>query len=365
MRLVRKTTMLAVIAGLAAAGAAIPATAHADGGNGGGVTPPSNGGGGTPGYSTVVQGNVTISGQPAPSRGVNEVYKPPECWLQPWFKQPNSWAQGDPALAGNAPGAPDADSFWWYMARRYPGMMFLIAHVPDARDEINNDFKMVQQGQNDDGSGAVGADWVWWAPNWLSSSAGWACAQNMVASAGMNNGFLDLEPPAKPAAGAGFQISPQNLAALARAALKLPDYKIVTDPGTAPGTTAYVNTATKVYLQFNGPKDPWDLAQAKWMYGTYLWAKIATTGPTVQIQTNDPGAKVGYDGKDSCLQATPCTITFAGPSTTGNPFTITVTATWTVSWTSSAGTGGTFTNPPPIVQQTRTIVVREIQSINN
>ena len=362
MRLVRKTAMLTVITGLAAAGAAIPATAHAAGGNGGGVTPPSNGSG-TPGYSTVVQGNVTISGDTVPGHGISEAYNPPECWLQPWFKQPNSWALGDPAGAGSPAGAPDADSFWWYMARQYPGMISLIAHT-GSRDDINNDFKMIQQGQNDNGGGPVGADWVWWAPNWLSGSAGWACAQNLVDSADLNNGFLDFEPPAKPAAGAGFQISPQNLAALARAALKLPDYKIITDPGTAPGTTAFVNSATKVYLQFNGRKDPADLAQAKWIYGTYLWARIFTTGPTVQIQTNDPGAKIAYDANDSCLKTTPCTITFAGPSTSGNPFTITVTATWVVRWTSSTGNGGTFTNPPPVVQQTRTIVVREIQSIN-
>ena len=362
MRLVRKTTMLAVIVGLAATGAAIPATAHADGGNGGGVNPPSNGGGGTPNYSTVVQGNVTITGRPAPSQGINEVYNPPECWLQPWFKQPNSWAQGDPVAAGGPQGANDADSFWWYMADQYQGLKELIAHTPDSHDLINQDFEDVQNLKYPPG---VAANWVWWAPNWLSGSQGWACVQNLLGSAGMNEGFLDIEPPAKPGAGGGFQISPLNLATLARAALKLPNYKIVTDPGTAPGTTAYVNSATKVYLQFNGPKDPYDLAQAKWMYGTYLWARITTTGPKVQIQTSDPGATVGYDAADSCLQNAPCTITFAGPSTSGNPFTITVTATWTVTWTASGRNGGTFTNPPPIVQQTRTIVVREIQSINN
>lgn len=364
MRLSRKTTMLAVIAGLTVASAAIPvATAHAASGNGG-VSPPSNGGGGTPTYSTVVQGNVSITGNTNSGQGINEVYNPPECWLQPWYKQPNSWVQGDPTQAGSAQGAPDADSYWWYMADQYPNMVELLGHVPDSHQEINQDFEMVQQGKNDNGGGAVGANWVWWAPNWLSGSAGWACAQNLVSSAGMNNGYLDLEPPAKPGAGGNFAISPENLAALARAALKLPSYKIVTDPGTAAGTTAYVNTATKVYLQFNGAKDPQDLAQAKWMYGTYLWAKISTTGPKVQIQTSDPGAQIAYDSADSCLKNTPCTITFAGPSTTGNPFTITVTATWTVNWTASGGNGGTFTNPPPIVQQTRTIVVREIQSVN-
>lgn len=360
MRLVRKTTMLAVIAGLAATGAALPATAHADGGNGSGVTPPSTGGG-TPSYSKVVQGNVTITGTPGATGDVNEYYKPPECWLQPWYKQPQSWVQSDPAGAGSAASAPDADSFWWYMADQYQGLKMLIAHVPDARQEINQDFEDVQKLQYPPG---VASDWVWWAPNWLSGAQGWACVQNLLGNAGMNEGFLNIQPPGKPGNG-GYEITSTNLAALARAALRLPGYRIITQPGTAPGTTAFVKSATKVYLQFNGAKDPTDTASATWQYGTYLSATITTTGPKVQITTNDPGATVSYDQADSCLPNTPCTVTFATPSSTGAPFTITVTATWTVNWTASDGANGTFTDPPPVVQRTRTIVVREIQSINN
>jgi hypothetical protein len=182
-----------------------------------------------------------------------------------------------------------------------------------------------------------------------------------MGGADMNNGFLDLEPPQPPGqATHPGQITSTDLAALARAALRLPTFKIVTEPGTAAGTTAFVNTPTKVWLQFNGPKDPWDRAQATWRHGTYLQATIRTQGPTVSLSTSDQGAQIS-EPNPACLKAAPCAITFNAPSPA--PFSITATATWTITWTANpGGQHGAFPNGSQT--QTRTIVVREIQSVN-
>jgi hypothetical protein len=362
MRLARKTVLLALTAGVVTAGATFPAvSASADGS--GGVTPPtststsSGSSSGSPQYSVTVQGNIHVSGNTNGGGGINEVYQPPLCWLQPWFHQPQSWVQGDPQG-----GASDADSFWWFMASQYPGLRQAIAHMPDARDEINQDFEMVQKGQNDNGGGPVGADWVWWAPNWLSSSAGWACAQGLVGSVGMNNGFLDLEPPQAPGAGPG-EITGQQLAGLARAALRLPTVTIHTQPnGGSNATSAYVNAPTKLYLTFAPNRQPRDKAVVMFAGGVYLSATITTSAPVITITTNDAGATINNNG--TCLINSKCSVTFNSPTDTGAPYTITVTATWTVNWTTSTGQAGTFTQPPSQVTATHTVIVREIQSVN-
>ncbi len=357
MRRAGAATVLAIAAGLTAAGAAIPAgVAHA-GGNGGGVTPPTTS---TPTYSVTAQGNIQVSGDH--TGGFSGYYQPPDCWLQPWFQQPESYRDGDPAASGSAQGATDADSFWWYMAGQYPGLKQGIAHIPDAAQEINNDFKMVQQGQNDvpGGPDPVTADFVWWAPNWLNNSAGWACVQNLMAAANMNNGFLDLEPPQKAANGPG-EITGQDLAALARATLRLPGVVIHTSL-TGADATAFVNSPIKLWLTFNPVRQPADDAKVVYAGGTYLEAKITTSVPRLTITTSDPGA--GVVSNQVCLAADNCSVTFVDPSASGSPFTITVVATWTVTWQTSDGGAGTFTQPPARVTATRTVVAREIQSLN-
>jgi hypothetical protein len=365
MKLARKTVLLTLVAGLAVAGAAIPSGA-ANAKGGGGVTPPTTGSGnsgGTPSYSVTVQGNVNITGNVHGGGGIDETYQPPNCWIQPWFQQPESWVQGDPQGVGDPRSASDADTFWWDMADKYPGLRGLIAHVPEAEQEINQDFEMVQKGQNDSGGGAVSSDWVWWAPNWLNNSQGFACAQGLVSSIGMNNGFLDLEPPQAPDNGAPGQITGQELAGLARAALRLPRVVIHTEPnGTTDQSSAYVNSPTKLYLTYNPSRQPTDTASVVYVGGTYLTATITTSVPTITVTTNDPGATINNNG--TCLQNSMCSITFNGPTTTGNPYTVTVTATWTVNWTTSDGGAGTFTQPPSQVTATHTVIVREIQSLN-
>lgn len=365
MKLASKTVLLTLAASLAVAGAALPSGA-ANAKGGGGVTPPTTSGnsnGGSPSYSVTVQGNINISGNVHGGGGVDENYQPPNCWIQPWFNQPQSWVQGDPQAAGDPRSASDADTFWWDMADKYPGLRGLIAHIPGARDDINADFEMVQKGQNDSGGGAVSADWVWWAPNWLNNSQGWACVQGLESTVGMNNGFLDLEPPQPPDNGSPGQITGEQLAGLARAALQLPKVTIITKPnGSTNGSSAYVNSPTKLYLTYNPTRRPHDRAQVVYAGGVYLSATITTSVPTIAITTNDPGAKIDNNG--TCLKNSMCAITFNGPTQTGKPYTVTVTATWTVTWQTSDGNTGTFTQPPSQVTSTHTVIVREIQSLN-
>jgi hypothetical protein len=365
----RKVVLLAAAGGLAAAAAGIPAGAAngAAAGSHDGISPP--GGGST--YSVVVQGDVHISGPDVNGGGISEYYQPPPCWLQPYYHQPQSYLGGDPQPVAPPQDSDSADSFWWSMADLYPNLIgFINRSNPGGgeswRELINEDFEDEQNGQQPPpGTGSVGSDWVWWAPNWLSGSAGWACAQGLVGSADMNNGFLDLEPPATPGAGGpGGAITGENLAAIARAALSLPTISIVTRPGgTSDMTSAYVNEPTSLYLAFNPREDPTDTATVYFVGGgRFLSATISTQVTSMQITATD--GKVTYNAAGTCTRAAPCTVKFSAPSATNDPFTISAYVAWSVTWKTSTGQAGTFTTPPTNETQTRPIVVREIQSVN-
>jgi hypothetical protein len=211
----------------------------------------------------------------------------------------------------------------------------------------------------------VTPQWVWWGPNWLQTAAGWACAQALIANTNLNNGFLDLEPPQNPDNGAPGQITSQNLAALARASLQLPNVTINTQPDAqTQKTSTFVNVPTTVYVTYATPPGPQpsDTASVVFDGGTYLSATITTSAPQVQITTSDPNATVTDNGV--CSQQQACSVKFADPN--GNtPFTITATVTWTVNWATSDGNTGTFTNPPSQVVVTRNIYVGEIQAVNS
>jgi len=355
----------ALIAGLVAAVAStagVPASAA-----GGGTSDPP--GGTPPTYTKTVTGGVSVTGNVnggggGGGGGYDETYNPPACWLQPQYNQPQSWQAGDPQESGSPQAAPDADSFWWSMALDYPGLEEEIGHVPEARNDINDDFKMVQNGQNDvpGGQNPVTSAWVWWAPNWLDDAAGWSCVQGLLGAANMNNGFLDLEPPQPPDNGTPGQITSGDLAGLARAALQLPRVTVHTRPGGQSDTTsAYVNAPTEVYVTYNPGPRPSDTASVRYAGGLYLSATITTSAPQVQITTTDPGATI--DDNHTCSQGAPCKVTFDSPTPNGQPYTITATVTWTVSWTTSDGQTGVFTNPPSQVQATHTVIVREIQTV--
>ncbi|MBV9383922.1 MAG: hypothetical protein JO242_25065 [Streptosporangiaceae bacterium] len=345
--------------------AATGGSASAAGGNPPVNNPPAGG----PSYSKTVAEQIILGGDHT-GNGYNGTYIPPDCWLQPYFHQPQSYQAGDPSSAGPV----DADSYYFWFGRHYPGFNHLI-HGTGGPDQINQDFQMVQKGQNDvpGGPNPVKPDFVWWAPDWLSSPAGWACAQGLTAN--LNNGFIDLEPPAQPGAGgAAGQITNEQLAALARAALALPGIKIVTSPPAANGgpTTSYVNLPTYVSVHFLGAQQPSDTATVKMADGTvYLTATITTTKPTVSITTNAP-ADVSVPPQSTCpataagTAATPaCSVKFLSPSSPAAPYVITVTVTWVVHWITSADpVGGVFQNPPSVVTAQQSFVVKEIQTVN-
>jgi hypothetical protein len=329
------------------------------------VSNPASGGGT---YSVTTNGDVNLQGN-VNRQGYSAAYTPPECWLQPQFHQPQSWQQGDPQ---QPPGRTvDADTFWWYMEGKYPGLRQAIPHIPGAIAAINNDFEMIQKGQNPTPGGPTPTpQFVWWAPNWLSGTAGWACVQGLLARVNMNNGFLDLEPPQQPGAGAGQLTSP-NLSALARAALKLPTVKVVTSPVL--GKPTYVNLKTYVSVVNEANLTAQDTATVNFVTGgLYLRAHVWTSKPAISITTTAPAGAATVSGipatgcpatAGGTAQAG-CYVTFLQPTATGQHDQIIVTATWTVYWTTSADPGThQFAQPGTNAGQTN-VTVKEIQSVN-
>jgi hypothetical protein len=375
----RKAALLSVVpvaaACIAVAAAGAPAGALAK--TPGGVTPP---GGPTPSYYVTVFSNISVSGDTvAGSNGYSPQWSPPQCWLQPYFEADQSYQTGDPVTADPPSGARDADSYWFSVAALYPGMLDFLAHVggPSGNgvQEVNQDFEAVQHGTNGPGGGAVGKNWVWWAPNWLEGSAGEACAKGLISSLDMNNGFLDLEPPQAPGQGgnATGEINDEILRKLARAALRLPVVDVNTRPnGQDNANSAYVNAPMVVYVKYLNPDDlprqveqtptPTDTGTVTFEGRPYLSVTINTKLTGVSITTNDPGATI-VDNNHCTAQNGPgaCKVTFNTPTGT-EPYVVTVTVTWDVTWTSTDGNGGAF--PPAQVSGTATDIVREIQSVN-
>jgi len=325
---------------------------------GGGQTGSGSSGGGT--YTATVAERISLSGDT--NNAYNESWTPPECWLQPDFYQPQTYQQGDPSG-----GQSDADSYWFWFGNHFQGFMHWL-HGTGGFDDVNQEFKQEQNKLRPaawTGPDPIEADDVWWVPNWLNSPAGWACAQGLVFSDDLTDGFLSMEPPAKPGTGgANGQISSVNLAALARAALRLPTLRVV----TSPRVSTEVNLPTYVSVVYGGRINPTDTATVLFGNGAiYLSATVQATLQNVQISSNATSYQTAGAGAagQACAAAagratTACSITFGAPSG-ATPYTITVSATWTVKWTTSAGDGGTFPDAPPVTQ-TRNIVVREIQS---
>lgn len=353
----KKTTLVSALYAVACLTVAVTGTSASAAVSG--VTPPTG-----PTYTKTVFSNIVVTGDHI-TQGYNEYYQPPECWMQPYFYASQSYVQGDPR-SGTPQTAPDADSYWWDVAALYPGLVGAIAHMPDARQEINQDFQAVQNGMNGPGGPRITPKYVWWAPNWLSGSAGWACAEGLIGSLNMNNGFLNLEPPQQPGAGTTGDITNQDLAALARAALRLPAVTVNTIPGGQSNPhSAVVNAPTTVYVTYGSNPQPQDRATVVFDGAGYLWAQITTSPPKVAISTNDPGATVSANSACTAKSGPQsCTVTFATP-TAATPFTVTATVTWTVSWATSTGQTGTFTTPPAVVVATHNDFVREIQAVNN
>lgn len=351
--------------GLVAGVAAGPAAA-----GGGGPTqypPPGvqtgsgSSGGGT--FTANVAENVSLKGDAY--GGYNEAWTPPECWLQPEFLQPQTWVSTDPT-----DGPSDAASYYFWFGFKYPSFQGILAHVADAREEILQEFQQEQDKKRPaawQGPDPIESNDQWWAPNWLNSAAGWACAQALVVNSNLSDGFIGMQTPATPGSGADGTISSTQLAGLAHAALKLPTLRIV----TSPRVTTEVNVPTYVSIQYVGDKgaiNPTDTAIVDFDGGLWLSATVQATLSSVQISSNAPASAYQTTGAGAKGQACAavngkasdaCTITFEAPSG-ATPWTITATATWTVTWTTSAGDGGTFPNAPRT--GTTNVVVREITS---
>jgi hypothetical protein len=354
---------VALAVGLVTGLAAGPAAA------GGGFPPPvfNPGGGGQTGTGSASGGaftanaaeRVALSGD---STGVIDysLWTPPECWLQPVFNQPQTYAAGDPTG-----GPTDAASFYFWFGDNFQYFRALTGHVPDARQLILQEFQQEQKGQRPagwTGPDPITSSDVWWGPQWLNNAQGTQCALAMVVGDGLSDGYVGMMPPATPGAGGGDgQISNQDLADLAYAALRLPKMTIV----TSPPVRTEVNIPTYVGIEYeDGIVNPQDRATVYLDGVPWLWAQVTTKLDNVQISSDAPGYQTTSSAPCEATgagKATPaCSITFDAPSGAA-PYTITVTATWTVSWATSAGDGGTFT-PNPSKSATRTITVREIQS---
>jgi hypothetical protein len=312
-------------------------TALADGQDSGSVQPPSPEGGsshsGTTYVSSIGGGTPSVGGTP---------WTPPPCWMQPYFPQTETWKASDPSGK-----ITDADSYYsWFVGQGAAGA-----------STAAQDFESIQNRTAPagwTGPQPIEADDVWWAANWLNSTTGYACAQGLAAKNNLSNGYIGLQPPLT----AGQQskltgaINVLVLAQIARAAITLPKISIITSPaGTTTKSAAVVNTPTYVAVTYNGDMNPSKTKTDDGNFGLApIWASV-TTGFGAPGQTC-----AAVNG-----EATPaCSVTFSAPS--GNaPDNLQVSVTWKVTWSTSAGTGGTFPNTGG-QQASRSVVVNEIQS---
>jgi hypothetical protein len=354
-RVTRRLSVLAVTISLAALSLAPAAQAA------GGPPPPPGG----PTFSHTVFSQVTVGGSGArPGGSGTRSFVPAPCWLEPRFTGANSFHPGDPQEPLSA--TFDADTYWWWFAQQ-EGLTFALDHIPDARQEINQDFKDEQ-----------GKSGWWWVPSWVNDSAGFACAQSLVDTMNLNNGFLDFAPPVLAGPDTpGHTIDPTILADLARAVLRLPTIQLHSSPPAGKGD---VNLPMWVWATTSGPTT--DFAEVGPLPdGTRLRTTVTATDPRLTISASAPGGQVQvvsrcgqapgglgtpYHGQSG--QSPTCGVTFLTPSL-GGGYTLTATVRWTVTWTANIGEPqqGTFTSPPfPLPQRslTQQVTVREVQAIN-
>jgi hypothetical protein len=351
----------AVSAALAGVGGAAPALAQGSAATGGlaaqaPATPAGSGGG----YSAFAYSQVSVSGNASPGAlGSPTTYLPAPCWMEPRFTGADSYHAGDPQPSPTG----DADSYWWWFASQQPALYGVLGRIPGLKQAINKVFKSNQ-----------GSSGWWWVPSWVSSGVnGFACATGLVRTLNFSDQYLEFEAPQRGGADTpGHTIDGHILADLARAELVLPTFRVFTSP-TA-GVPSDVNLPVWVWVAYNGTRSPADTATVPTPGGA-LWARVTTSQPQVSLSVSSPGqARVfdqcgatgsRYTGGASAIPL--CGVTFLAPST-GGPYTITVTARWTVWWTASDTPGQhVFTSPPwPTPAQTKTtaVTVQEVQSVN-
>ena len=355
------TAACAVVTGLSGMDGAAPAFAQGAAATGGlaaqAPAAPAGGGGqfSAFAYSQVsVSGNASVAGLGSPTS-----YLPAPCWVEPRFTGADSYHAGDPQPSATG----DADSYWWWFASQEPALYGVLGRISGLKQAINKVFKAKQ-----------GNPGWWWVPSWVGGGVnGFACATGLVRTLNFSAQYLQFEAPQHGGPDTpGHTIDGHILADLARAELVLPTFKVSTSP--ARGVPSDVNLPVWVWVAYNGTRTPADTATVPTPGGT-LWARVTTSQPQVSLSVSSPGqAKVynqcGATGSQYTGNAgatPPCGVTFLAPST-GGPYTITVTATWTVSWTASDTPGQhLFTSPPwpkPVQTQTTAVTVQEVQSVN-
>jgi hypothetical protein len=315
---------------------------------------------GGPGYAHLAYSSISITGNANPA-GLSSptAYLPAPCWVEPRFTGANSYHKGDPQPSPNG----DADSYWWWFASQQPALYGVLGRVPGLKQAVNRVFQSKQGGNG----------W-WWVPAWVNAGVnGYACATGLVRALNFSAQYLEYLPPQTGGGDTpGHTIDGQILADLARAALTLPGISVHTNP--AAGTPSDVNLPVWVWVTYNGPRSPADTASVPLPGGGVLSATVATSLPQVSLSVSSPAqaqvhsqcgaAGSPYRGNASAIP--PCGVTFLAPSTRG-PYTITVTARWTVTWSDSTGDRGTFATPPwpaPVQTGTAAVTVREVQSVN-
>ena len=313
--------------------------------------------GGGPAFSHFAYSQVQVTGDVNPGAlGSPAAYTPAPCWVEPRFAGTNSYHQGDPQPSATG----DADSYWWWFVGHEPALAGVLGRIQGLKQAVNKVFK-ARQG---------GAGW-WWVPSWINSGiSGYSCAWGLVHMLNWSAQYLEYQLPQQGGPDTpGHPIDGRILADLARAELALPAIKVFTNP--AAGKPSDVNLPVWVWVNYAGPQQPTDTASVPLPDGTTLSATVTTTPPKVSVAVSTGSARVynncGATGSKYTGNATPpCGVTFLAPST-GGPYTITVTAQWTVRWSDSTGESGTFASPPwpaPVQTGATTVTVREIQAIN-
>ena len=353
-RLLTSITVTALCAAVAGLGQSAPALAQ-----GGLPAARHAGAAGGPAFSHFAYSQVQVTGDVNPGAlGSPAAYTPAPCWVEPRFTGSNSYHAGDPQPSATG----DADSYWWWFVGQEPALAGVLGRIQGLKQAVNKVFK-ARQG---------GAGW-WWVPSWINAGvSGYACAWGLVHMLNLRAQYLEyLMPQRGGPATPGHPIDGQILADLARAELALPAIKIFTNP--AAGKPSDVNLPVWVWVDYAGPRQPTDTASVPLPDGTTLSATVTTSPPQVSVAVSTSAAHLynncGATGSrytGNATAAPPCGVTFLAPST-GGPYTITVTARWTVRWSDSTGESGTFASPPwPVPAQTgtTTVTVREIQAIN-
>lgn len=314
---------------------------------------------GGPVFTHFAYSQVNVTGDVNPGAlGSPTAYTPAPCWVEPRFAGSNSYHQGDPQPSATG----DADSYWWWFVGQQPALAGVLGRIQGLKQAVNQVFKSRQGGKG----------W-WWVPAWISAGLnGYSCAWGLVHMLNFSAQYLEyLFPRSGGPATPGHPIDGRILAALARAELALPTVQIFTNP--AVGKPSDVNLPVWVWVRYRGAERPADTASVPLPGGGTLSATVTTTPPQVSVSVNTASARVynncGATGSRYTGNATaipPCGVTFLAPSTAG-PYTITVTARWTVRWTDSTGDSGTFPSPPwpvPVQTGSTSVTVREIQAVN-